>query len=216
MRAGTLGLLLLTNTIAVGVILWLGMAVFRQPRVQAPTIAGLFLDEPRALEDFTLRDHTGRFFHRDRFQGQWTLVYFGYTSCPDACPLTLLTLDKVQKHLAQKNMDNDTAYLFISLDPERDTLGRLGAYTTYFNQKFVGATGTPEELFRLAQQCLMSYKRAPTQEGEEYYTIDHSSAIVVIDPQAHLRALIRAPYTPEGIATDYLGIRAFARAHTPG
>jgi len=97
----------------------------------------------------TKRDHMGHPFHCDRLQGQWTLVSFGSTSYPDACPLTLLTLDKVQKPLVQKHMDKDTASLFISIDPERDTLERLGAYTTYCNRKFVGATGTVMEFFHV-------------------------------------------------------------------
>jgi protein SCO1/2 len=162
-----------------------------------------------------LLDHTGSAFHRDHLQGKWTFIYFGYTSCPDACPLTLVTLHQVQQRLAQEGVDNDNAYLLVSVDPDRDTPERLGAYTTYFNPKFVGATGTPEELAQLAQQCLVVYRRSPGQGSEANYLIDHSSNVVLIDPQARLHAIFRPPHTPEALVADFRKIRAYAQVHTP-
>lgn len=214
MKRGRSLLLLLTSVIAVGVSLWLSFVWFLQPTKQPPAISGIFFSEPRTLEDFTLLDHTGSAFRRDRLQGKWTFIYFGYTSCPDACPLTLVTLNQVQQRLAQEGFDNDNAYLLISVDPDRDTPERLGAYTTYFNPKFVGATGTPEELARLAQQCIVVYKRAPGQGGEANYLIDHSSNVVLIDPQARLHAIFRPPYTPEALVADFRKIRAYAQLDT--
>ena len=216
MKRGRLLLLLMTSIIAVGVSLWLGLVWFHQPTKQPPAISGIFFSEPRVLQDFTLLDHTGATFHRDRFQGKWTFIYFGYTSCPDACPLTLVTLNQVQQRLAQEGIDNDNAYLLISVDPERDTPERLGIYTTYFNPQFVGATGTPEELARLAQQCLVTYRRSPGQRDETNYIIDHSSNVILVDPQVRLRAIFRPPHTPEALVVDIRKIRAYVEVHTRG
>ena len=207
-------LLLLTSVIAIGVSLWLGLVWFHQPPIQPPAISGIFFSEPRALKDFALLDHTGSTFHRDRLQGKWTFIYFGYTSCPDVCPLTLVTLNQVQQRLAQEDFDNDNAYLLISVDPDRDTPERLGAYTAYFNPKFVGATGAPEALAELAQQCLVVYRRAPDQGGEANYYIDHASNVILIDPQARLRAIFRPPHTAEALVADFRKIRAYAQANT--
>lgn len=208
--------ILLSSSLAIGVGLWLVLTWFNQPAKQPPTIAGIFFPEPKTLQDFTLLDHTGRAFQRDRLQGKWTFIYFGYTSCPDACPLTLVTLNQVQQRLAQEGFDKDNAYLLISVDPERDTLERLGAYTTYFNPQFVGVTGTPEELSQLAQQCLVAYRRAPGQGSETTYSIDHSSNVILIDPQARLRAIFRPPHTPEVLVADFRKIRAYTQAHIRG
>ena len=98
-------------------------------------------------------------------------LYFGYTFCPDVCPLKLLELGKLQKILHREYLDRDAIYLFISVDPKRDLPQRLGEYTAYFNPKFRAATGTAEELAKLAQQLGVYYKIPDTTDGKNY-TVD--------------------------------------------
>lgn len=168
---------------------------------EVPTITGFVINPPKAVEDFTLIDQDGKPFHQDRWRGQWTLLYFGYTFCPDVCPLTLLELSKLQKILEREQRDQNVAYLFISVDPKRDTPQRLGEYAGYFNPKFRGATGTAEELARLARQFGVYYKIAEAAKGENY-TVDHSTAVLLIDPKARLRAVFTR-HEPEVMATDF-------------
>lgn len=206
MTRGKLIILILASALALSLGLWLGQILVR-PSVEPPAISGILFPEPKAIEDFTLSDQTGQPFHRDRFSGKWTFLYFGYTYCPDVCPLTLVELAKVQQQLARDNLDGDTAYMLISVDPERDTPQRLGEYTRYFNSKFTGATGTPEALNKLARQFGVIYMRAPDSENKANYSIDHSSTVIVIDPDARLHAIFTPPHKPETMVSDFRKIR---------
>lgn len=210
MTRGKQTILILAGALALGLGLWLGQLLTRPP-VEPPAISGILFSEPKEIDDFTLRDQAGQPFHRDRFSGEWTFLYFGYTYCPDVCPLTLFELAKVQQQLVQKNGDQETAYMLISVDPQRDTPQRLGEYTRYFNPKFSGATGTPEELSKMAQQFGVIYSRSPAQENEANYTIDHSSTVILIDPNARLHAIFTPPHTPEAMVSDFAKIREHYR-----
>ena len=200
--------------IAVGIAafslgLWLNFGLLSN-RAEPPTIAGIFLEPPRPVEDFTLIDQDGQPFTRERWRGKWTFLYFGYTFCPDVCPLTLLELNKMQKILAQENLDQDNAYLFISVDPARDTPERLGKYAPYFNSKFQGATGTPEQLAGLAKQFGVYYKIPDAPK--ENYTVDHSSTVMLIDPEVRLRAVFTEDKA-EIMAADFRKILEYVEAH---
>lgn len=195
----------LAGAIALTLGSWVGQALI--PRTTEPPldISGIYFPEPRAIEDFTLIDQSGEPFHRKRFEGKWTFLYFGYTYCPDACPMTLAELSTVQKALAQRDLDQDTAYLFISVDPRRDRPEELGKYTAYFNPKFQGATGRPDELAKLAQELAVMYM-VNADEGENY-TVDHSSTIPLIGPDAQLHALFTPPHDPQTLVADFMKIR---------
>jgi len=199
-------LLTLAGVLALGLGLWLGK-ISTNPSIENLTISGIIFPEPKKIEDFILSDQSGQPFHRDRFMGKWTFLYFGYTYCPDVCPLTLVELAKVQQRLARKKMDQNTAYLLISVDPERDTPQRLGEYTRYFNPKFQGATGTPDELNKLAQQFGVVYMRSTNKQDSANYTIDHSSTVILIDPDARLHAIFTPPHEPEAMVSDFVKIR---------
>lgn len=194
--------------LAFGLGLWLSFGLI--PDRIAPTIAGIFLTPPRPVEDFTLIDQNGQPFNKERWRGKWTFLYFGYTFCPDVCPLTLLELNKMQKILARENLDQNNAYLFISVDPNRDTPERLGKYAAYFNPRFQGATGTPEQLAGLAEQFGVYYKIPDAPEGN--YTVDHSSTVMLIDPEVRLRAVFTED-KPEIMAADFRRILEYDVAH---
>ena len=185
---------------ALGLWLSLNFGSHSEP-AQPPTIAGFLITPPKAIEDFTLIDQNGQSFHKDRWRGQWTFLYFGYTFCPDVCPLTLLDLGKLQKILDRERLDQNAAYLFISVDPKRDLPQRLGEYAAYFNPKFQGATGATEELTKLAQQLGVYYKIPDAADGKNY-TVDHSTAVLLIDPQVRLRAVF-TQHAPEVMAADF-------------
>ena len=154
--------------------------------------------------------HGGQPFTRADFRGKWTFLYFGYTYCPDVCPLTLVELDRLQKRLAEQGADGDTAYVLVSVDPQRDTPERLREYVTYFNPKFQGATGPADELSRLAKPLYVIYQRGSDSGDATNYTIDHSSTISLIDPTGRPRAIFTPPQNPERMAADFLKIRAAA------
>lgn len=142
----------------------------------SPTFALLDADgTPR-----TLRDYRGRI----------VVIFFGFMHCPDACPAGLFKLAQVMQQLGQNA--SQVQVLFITLDPERDTPASLKSYTTAFNPRFVGLTGTPGQVDQAASNFNVQYARVPL--GNDY-TIDHSTGIFVFDPSGRLR-LVGAVNSP--------------------
>ncbi len=148
---------------------------------------------PRAIGPFELIDQHGRSFGRQQLTEQWTLVYLGYLSCPDVCPITLHELTRLQRNLAATNTEPSVQVLFVSVDPHRDTPERIHEYLDYYNRKFVGATASIENLSRFAEQLDLAFipVAAPSEEN---YRVDHAASLAVINPRAELHALIEAPH----------------------
>ena len=205
-RSKTL-LFALAGTIALGAGIWLGENLYRPTAEPPPDIAGIYFPEQerQPVEDFSLTHQSGRAFTAKDLKGHWTFLYFGYTYCPDACPLTLSHLSTLEQHLARQGLAENTAYIFVSVDPARDTPQRLGEYTAYFGKNFQGVTGTPEQLSKLAKQFGIYYD-IPEQQDKENYTVDHSSSIVLVDPDARLEAILTHPDSPETLFTDFMKI----------
>ena len=210
MKARALWLPGVIGVLALGIGIFLGQFLLRPPP-EAPEIAGIFLPESRPIEPFELVDHTGSTFGADRFEGKWTFIYFGYTYCPDVCPLSLVDLNQVQKRLAEAGMDGDNAYMMVSVDPARDKPERLGEYVAYFNPKFEGATGEPAELAELTKQFGVVYRIPPGVEEDDNYTVDHSSTITLINPEGELQAIFTAPHKPDDVVAGFKKIREYYR-----
>lgn len=160
--------------------------------------SGIALPEPRPLPDFQLADQHHRPFNRASLEGGWTLLFAGFTHCPDICPTTLATLADIDARLQSAGAALDT--VFLSLDPERDPPATLGPYLAHFNPEFRGATGARDQIERLMAGLGLAYIRVPT--SGEGYTIDHSAALVLIDPLARVAAYFKPPLVAERIAAD--------------
>lgn len=185
---------------------WLGQLLLPRPPEKPLEISGIYLPEPKPIADFKLTRHDGRPFTQADLKGRWSFLYFGYTYCPDVCPLALVELNKLDGLLAQQGLAQDTAYVLVSVDPERDTPQRLGEYVQYFNKKFQGATGDAQQLEQLARQLSVVYAIPAHQPGESY-PVDHSSTVILIDPDARLRAIFTPPHQPATLAADFAQIR---------
>ena len=208
-RRGKLLGLALVGGLALALGWVLGERLFRRPG-PPPDIAGIYLPDAPALPPFRLVHHSGQPFTDKDLQGRWTFLYFGYSYCPDVCPLAMVDLNRLRQRLAATGADGDTAYLFVSVDPQRDTPERLREYVTYFNPKFQGATDSAEALSPLVKALHAFYQRVDNPDDPERYTMDHTSTISLIDPQGRLRAIFTPPQNPERMAADFLAIRAAA------
>jgi protein SCO1/2 len=209
-RNAKTGILGLAGLLALGVGLLASQWLFPSPPAPPPDIAGIYLPAPQPLEDFQLVHHGGQPFTRENLRGHWTFLYFGYSFCPDVCPITLFELNRVRQLLDGQGVAAETAYVFVSVDPQRDTPERLRDYVTYFNPEFQGVTGAPEELERLTRALHVFYQRGADTQESGYYLVDHSSTIILIDPDGRPRAIFTPPQTPERLAADFLKIRAVA------
>jgi protein SCO1/2 len=199
-------LLPLAGMIALAFGIWLGKEQF-SPAAKAPVIAlksATELRPPRPLQPFQLIASEARAFTLDNLRGQWNFLAIGYTHCPDVCPTTLATFDAVAKQL--KNQKIPARFIFISVDPERDSAEKLTEYVRYFNPTFIGATGRHEELQGFTRQLGILYAKAPVTDSALGYLVDHSASILLVDPEARLSAIFSAPHDAFAMAEDFISI----------
>lgn len=166
-----------------------------QPRIlneyEMREYGAMMLETPRIFSDFELIDQRGETFAKADLTGKWTLIFFGFTHCPDICPATMAMLNKVIQPLTDKEKQNIQVVL-LSVDPERDTPQKLADYVTYFNPGFTGLTGDPYQILSLTAQLGVVYTKVPLDEGD--YTVDHSGNIVVINPMGDYHGFFRPPF----------------------
>jgi protein SCO1/2 len=169
-------------------------------RSDEPSIAGFVYPEPRVISPFKLAAQDGKPFDLESLKGKWTFVYFGYTYCPDVCPTTLAELARAKKLLDQAGLS--AQYVFVSVDPQRDTPKRLAQYVAFFDPGFVGASGGGEALTALTRQIGVAYSFPEGTKGATY-AVDHSSIVALFDPDARLHAVFTPPQEAEGIADGF-------------
>jgi protein SCO1/2 len=160
---------------------------------------------PRPMPDFSLLTADGQAFNRVALQGQWSLLYFGYTHCPDACPTTLADLNRTLTELKRLPQAKLPRVYFISVDPQRDNPKLLREYTRYFNPGFTGVTGDVDELKALAKPLGVDFSYDPP-DAKGDYNVNHAAAVILVDPRAEQAALFFPSQTPAHIAADYRAI----------
>lgn len=159
--------------------------------------SGTLLKQPRALPEFSLTDHHGQAFTRQSLEGQWNLVFAGFTYCPDVCPTTLALLKQVQGKVAPQQF----RVLFLSVDPERDTPERMKDYIGHFSSDFVGATAGEPQLSEIARGIGFAYAKVPGTTPESYQ-MDHSAALALVNPQAQIVGYFSPPFDSDKLAAD--------------
>lgn len=156
------------------------------------------LDPPRDVAEFELADQHGRPFTTADFRGRWTVLFVGFTHCPDICPTTLGLLASVENRLSEAR--RPLQFVFVSADPERDSPARLREYVSLFNADWTALSGPFDQLDRLLDSLQLAYVKVPMGDGD--YTIDHSTALVLIDPQARMAGFYPAPHEPAELVVD--------------
>jgi len=181
-----------------------------KPPAPPPELEGVLRSEFRQLFPFNLTDQSNVPFGEQRLAGKWTFVFFGYTSCPDVCPTTLYEMASLENQLNDESEENsdDIQVVFISIDPERDTVEVLAKYVPYFSNSFIGATANKEEIDKLIQQFGVGYVLEP-ESAPGHYTVTHTSAIFLVDPLSRLVASFSQPHSAKTIASQFKTIRAY-------
>ena len=159
--------------------------------------------DPKRLTAFTLTDHKKRVFDLASLKGKWSFLLFGFTHCPDICPTTLAVLARVRDNIAKNTVGaEDIQFVFISVDPNRDTASKLGQYVDYFDSTFLGVTGDNAQIGNLAGQLGAAYQVAITP-GMENYPVSHSTAVFLLDPRARYHAVFTVPHDAEAISRRF-------------
>jgi protein SCO1/2 len=139
----------------------------------------------RALPDFQLVDHHYQKFTSENFKGHWSLVFVGYTFCPDICPTTMAELKSIYPELQTLPSNFPIQVVLLSVDPKRDTPERLNEYINFFHPDFIGVSGGHPQLFPLVRAMGMMYSMSESTDNPNYL-VDHSSSVVVVNPKAQV------------------------------
>lgn len=174
-----------------------GAWLARELHPTGPQLAsGTWLSPTQPIGEFALTDQSGQPFTRDNLQSRPTLVFFGFTHCPDVCPTTLATLAQATKAAGLEGL----TVLLISVDPIRDTPAVLEKYVHAFDPRFIGATGTPAAIEQVAKEFAIATRRVALPGGD--YTIDHSAAVFLLDDRARRAAVFTPPFDVQRLAAD--------------
>jgi protein SCO1 len=171
----------------------------------APLRSATLLPDGRPVPEFSLTDHDGRPFTRERLRGHTSLVFFGFTHCPDLCPATLQQLTAARRRLADTGPQTGNApaplpqIILISVDPERDTPQILDRYVSSFGEGVTGVRGEPSDIRSLADALGLFFEKSGS--GRDY-AVSHSTAVLVIDPEAELQAIFSTPHAVDAFVHD--------------
>ena len=154
--------------------------------------------QPRELADVVLTDHNQQPFSKQNFKDKWSLLFVGYTYCPDICPTTLAELNNAYPGIVESAGDMPLQVVFLSVDPKRDSPERLNEYMNFFNENFVGATAEHKELFPFVRSMGMMYSMTESTDNPNYL-VDHSASVVVINPQAQVIGRFKPQHKPGSV-----------------
>lgn len=190
--------------------LWLAQET-PAPVENTPRIQGAIYPTAKHIEPFSLLDQNSEAFTKQNLQGQWSLLFVGYTLCPDICPTTLSLMSEV--HLVLKEQDlQPPAIIFLTIDPARDTPEMIKKYIEYFNSSFIGLSGDPAQIGTFTRNLNAVYRKAPGLNGEitdDDYLMDHSSALMLINPDGDLQSILTAPHSIRGVIDSLLKSQSY-------
>jgi len=168
------------------------------PKSDEPSYISLY-PQVRALPDFQLVDNHQKAFTTEQLLQHWTLVFVGYTFCPDVCPTTLAELKTIYPQLKALPSKHPVQIMFLSVDPQRDTPERMNEYVNFFEPEFIGVSGEHKELFPLVRAMGMMYSMTESTDKPDYL-VDHSSSVVLVNPQAQVIGRFKAQFAVGKVA----------------
>jgi len=189
-----------------------GVMLYQEGRVDRSDLDNLsatVFRTPRLISPFELTDHTGKAFNQDSLKGNWSFLFFGYTNCPDVCPNTLTIMNVIANTLGKNKPENTgPQFIMVSVDPERDTVKQLSEYIPYFNKSFLGLTGTSKkQIDAIATQFGIPYFINKKSPDDTEYAVEHSGAILLVNPQGNLHALFSAPHDAVRLSNEFTLIK---------
>jgi protein SCO1/2 len=203
--------LILIIAVAAAAGTWLGQRWWADPATTSslPLNTGALVryPVPKQVDVVPLIDRHGQPWTIEQLRGRYSLVFFGFTHCPDICPAALAMLkSSADRWRAELPADQQPQVVFVSVDPKRDTPEQLGRYVDFFDPAFTAVTASDEVLLPWTRSLGIVYVHTPTGPGEFDYTVDHSGSILLFDPQLQLVGLFRPPQTVAQITDTILRI----------
>ena len=185
----------------------LGIAAYQLwARAQAPYVFhGTVLNQPRSMPEYVLEGSEGYPIDTQHLQGHWTFLFMGFSHCASVCPLTMAELAKMSGLLSQHSDLPMPWVVMVTLDPKRDSLDRMHDYVRSFDSHFLGARGSEEEVKKLAQYLGIAYTQVESKvkSHSQDYSIEHSGAIMLLNPNGELVAFFTPPHHAQWLVQDY-------------
>lgn len=195
--------------VSVSIGFWYSQSSPQAPSPNIPNnLEATVFPEPRELVPFKLIDQDGKDFTPDSLRQKWSLLFFGFTHCPDVCPTTLKVLQELWRGLPDQTR-NMTQIAFVTVDPNRDTVPIIKEYVQYFEPSFLGVTGNLGHITAFTRSLGILYEYVSKGEGKNNYGVNHSSQIVLIDPQSRLRAMFPPPHEADEMRKNFQAIVDF-------
>jgi protein SCO1 len=189
-----------TVTTLAGLILAAVTIFLTWPANRPDIVTGTLLAQPKSLPAFDFVNHHGESFTQRDFVGQWSLMFTGFTTCPGICPATMPILNELDKKLRSEG--TGLKMILLSVDPERDTPEVLASYVAFFNRSMTGVTGDLSAIERFCDEIGMSFIHIPGTDGR--YTVEHTGALVLVDPRGRIAGYFKPPFNTDRLATDLM------------
>lgn len=171
------------------------------------SIDGVYMPKSVPISDFHLTDNHGQPFNKANLIGKWTMLFFGFTHCKYVCPVTMTELnhmyDELSKTLPEKDLPQ---VVFISVDPERDSVSRMDNYVTSYNPHFIGARGEIKDTEELERQLNVLAVKVQRDKSKADYSMDHSAEIFLFNPNGELQAYLAYPHKAKQMVKDYTAV----------
>ncbi len=201
----TLTITILLAIIALSAGFFVSQHMHTKKKVDASQMHGTLLDTPRVVQPFSLTGTDHKPFNNDSLRGSWTMVFFGFTNCGSVCPTTMAELGKMYRLLAEQGITPLPQVVMISVDPERDSLEKLGHYVTAFDAHFSGARGDEDSIKAMTRDMGIAYIKVAGKNihDPENYDIEHTGTVMLFNPQSELVAFFTTPHQADLLAKDY-------------
>jgi protein SCO1/2 len=170
------------------IALFIGQLVYHVKYGKTVSDTTQVYEPARLIKPFTLEDQEQQVFNQENVKGKWSLVFLGYLSCPDICPMTMAKLANLLPKL-EASSDDPVQVLFLSVDPQRDTAQRRKEYVNYFHPDIIGLGAEHKDLFPFVRNLGLMY--SIPADGEEQYFVDHSASVVLINPDGMIAAIFK-------------------------
>ncbi|GHA08739.1 hypothetical protein GCM10008090_18260 [Arenicella chitinivorans] len=207
-KSNLLFIVIAIAAIAVGFLAQLS----NSPDNQAPDFEKtILLPQPKPITMVPFSTHLDQPFDAVDWQGRWSIVFYGFTNCPDVCPTTMQTLKQVKADLVTAGVWQNFRIIMVSVDPKRDTSERLAQYVPFFDAEFIGLRADTESTTEFAKQMGILFINGQ-DSGEANYDVDHSASIILIDPQARYAGVMTAPHSAEIMTRDLIKLASYRPA----
>lgn len=184
--------------------LFVAQHMHKTKKINPEDFHGTLLQAPREINSFALTGTDGKPFTNESLKGQWTLVFFGFTNCGYLCPTTMGELGKMYRKLEAEGVKPLPRIVMISIDPDRDSLDKLGNYVKTFDMHFYGARGDETIVKNMTQEMGIAYAKVTLPNAEETnYDMQHSGALILFNPEGQLTAFFTTPHQTDLLVKDY-------------